>query len=124
VVATLQEPLSLPEAPACDIAEPSEDDLLAQTQIPPQGDEPAADRRRRAEGLVAIAHGRRELLEQLRSRFSGRLHQTSDDFEATEALRVVEAALSQIPRPEGLWAWQRREQRRRRRRWLRRSVTG
>ena len=111
MVATLQVPSSLLEEPARDIDQFPEDNCLAQIRIPPRGEDPAAAGRRRAEGLVAIACGRREPLEQLRSRFGARLHRTSNDFEATEGLRVVEAALSQIPRPEGLWAWQRREQR-------------
>ena len=61
-----------------------------------------------AEELVNLAAGRREPLEQLRSDYLRLLHGASDDLAATEALRVVEAALRLIPRPAGIYAWQRR----------------
>lgn len=56
---------SLVEEPPRDIAEQFGDDCLATIQTPPQGDDP--ERRLRAEALVAVADGRREPLEQLRS---------------------------------------------------------
>ena len=90
---------SFVEDVARDIAELVGEEFFARTQTPPRGEDPAAERRRRAEALVAVADGRREPLEQLRSHFIRRLHRASDDFAATERLRVVEAALSSIPRP-------------------------
>jgi hypothetical protein len=123
MVTTLQEPSSVLEEPPHDIVHFHENNLFAQNDSPPQGEGSAAERRRRAEGLVAIACGRREPLEALRSRFGARLHRSSDDFEATDGLRVVEIALSQIPRPVGLWAWQRRPQRLGRRRWWGRGAS-
>lgn len=81
----------------------------------------ASERRRRAELLAAAADGDRQQLEDLRSGYLRRLHRASDDFEATEGLRTVELALSMTPRPEGLWAWQRRERNRTRRWWNRRK---
>jgi hypothetical protein len=104
VVATTQARSSLVEDVARDIAELVGEDFLARIQTPPQGEDPAAERRRRAEALVAVVDGRREPLEQFRSRFIRRLHRASDDFAATEALRRVEAALSSIPRPDGVRA--------------------
>jgi hypothetical protein len=61
-----------------------------------------------AEELVNLAGGRREPLEQLRSDYLELLHRASDDFAVSEALRVVEDALRLIPRPAGIYAWQRR----------------
>jgi hypothetical protein len=81
----------------------------------------AAQRRARAESLAAAADGDRQQLEDLRSDYLRRLHRTSADFDATEGLRTVELALSMTPRPEGLWAWQRRERDRKRRWWNRRN---
>jgi hypothetical protein len=86
----------------------------------PQATAPASERRRRAETLVALAGGRRKPLEELRSRYLQRLHRASDDFEATEGLRVVGVALSLRPDPE--WAWQHRERQPRRRWWSRRTT--
>jgi hypothetical protein len=60
----------------------------------------AADRRRRAHVLVALAGGRRERLEDLRAGYLNRLHRASNDFAATDGLRVVEAALALVPRAE------------------------
>jgi hypothetical protein len=56
----------------------------------------------------------------MQSRFVQRLHRASDDFEATELLRVVETALSLTPEPES--TWQRRERQPRRRWWRRRTA--
>jgi hypothetical protein len=56
-------------------------------------------REQQAEDLVALADGRRESVEQRRAYFQKRLEQASDDFDATDGLRVVEAALRLIPRP-------------------------
>jgi hypothetical protein len=80
----------------------------------------AAQRRARAESLAAAAGGDRQQLENLRSDYLRRLHRTSDDFDATEGLRTVGLALSMTPRPEGLWAWQRRGRDAKRRWWSRR----
>jgi hypothetical protein len=109
----------LVEEAAPDIAELLGEDSFARIQTPPQGDDPATERRLRAEALVAVADGRREPLEQIRLRFIERLRRASDDFAATEGLRVVEAALSLVPRPEGVWGSGRREQPRPR--WWRRK---
>jgi hypothetical protein len=87
----------------------------------PSLEDRAAERRSRAELLAASADGDRQQLEDLRSDYLRRLHRTSDDFEATEGLRTVELALSMTPRPEGLWAWQRRERDRKPRWWNRRK---
>ena len=51
-----------------------------------------------AEALVDLAGGRREPLEQRLAYFQNRLHQASDDYAATEGLRVVEADLRLVPR--------------------------
>lgn len=77
----------------------------------------AAERTRRALELVPSG---RDHLELLRATYLDRLHHRSDDFEATNQLRVVEAALRMIPRSAGAWAWLQREQDRRPRRSLRR----
>jgi hypothetical protein len=87
-----------------------------EVQVPPQHDR-AGERRRAAEALAAMAGGRAPL-EAVRSVFIHRLHRASDDFEATEGLRVVEAALSLIPWPEQPAG--RDGRRRPRRRWFRR----
>lgn len=76
-------------------------EVLARLEMPPAGNDPAAERRREAERLVAVIGGDRDVLDRLRSAFLGRLHRASDDFGATEGLRVVEAALWLIPWPEG-----------------------
>jgi hypothetical protein len=81
----------------------------------------AAQRRARAESLAAAADGDRQQLEDRRSVYLRRLHRTSADFDATEGLRTVELALSMIPHPEGLSAWQRQERDRKRRWWNRRK---
>jgi hypothetical protein len=64
--------------------------------------------------LVGIVGSRREPLEELRLGYLRRLHRASDDFEATEGLRVVEAALSLIPHPVDPATEQRRTRWRRR----------
>jgi hypothetical protein len=84
----------------------------AEFQLPLQDDDPAAQRHRKAAALAAMAGGRAPL-EALRAVFLSRLHRASDDFEATEGLRVVEAALSRLPWPEQANA----QDRRRRPRW-------
>ena len=80
-------------------------DLLTQIQIPPNGEDPDAARRRLAELLVAAAGGEREPLEQLRSRFIRRLHLASDDFAATAGLRVPRqhSRSSLGPTESGAW---------------------
>jgi hypothetical protein len=113
---------SLVEEPQRDVSELLGEASFTMIQTPPQGDDPSGERRRRAEALVKVAAGRREPLEQLRLRFIERLRRTSDDFAATEGLRVVEAALSLVPRPEGVWGWTRPRQHRRG--WGRRKPSG
>ena len=78
----------------------------------PLPDDDSDARLHQAEELVNLAAGRREPLEQLRSDYLRLLHGSSDDLAATEALRVVEAALRLIPRPAGIYARQRRWQHR------------
>jgi hypothetical protein len=68
----------------------------------------ALDRERAVVELIALAGGRREPLDRLRLTFHGRLTHRSDDFEATQGLRLTEGALGRIPRPDGMWAWQAR----------------
>jgi hypothetical protein len=76
----------------------------------------------------AATAGDTDALERLRAHYTERLHERSDDFAATEALRSVNAALAAVPsRDDGIWAWQARERRReqkrsrpRARRWWRR----
>ena len=105
MVSSLQEHTVFSEAGAGErlsvaIAEPR-----AENPAPsPNGDSDA--RLHQAEELVNLAAGRREPLERLRSDYLRLLHDASDDFTATEALRVVEEALRLIPRPAGIWAWQ------------------
>jgi hypothetical protein len=72
------------------------DDVLAQIEAPTRRDDPEAERRRRAEMLVAALDGDRERLFELQSLFLLRLHRASDDFGATEGLRVVESAIAMI----------------------------
>jgi hypothetical protein len=119
MVVSPQRRSTLVEEAERDIAELLGDESFAMIQTPPQGDDPSAERRLRAEALVAVAEGRREPLENLRLGFIERLRRASDDFAATEGLRAVEVALSLAPRPEGVWGWTRREQHRRR--WWKRK---
>ena len=63
----------------------------------PSRDDSATARRRDAEALLTTVEGRRDRLESVRLRYLKRLHRASDDFEATEALRVVERAMSMLP---------------------------
>lgn len=72
----------------------------------------AEERHRQVDELVEAANGSRSPLEGLRARYMKRLHDDSSDFAATEALRVVGAALTRIPPAEGNFAWQQRERRR------------
>lgn len=88
-------------------------DLLARIETIPAGDGAADERRRQVDELVEWSHGDRAPLDRLADRYLARLYQDSDDFRATEALRVVNAALARIPQPERLFAWQGRERRRR-----------
>jgi hypothetical protein len=84
VVATRTERPSRVEVPAGEIAPVPDDDFLSSIEVSPQGGDPAAARRRRAEVLVAFAGGRRGPLEELRLRYLRRLHRASGDFKATE----------------------------------------
>jgi hypothetical protein len=119
VVATPEQRTSLADEDARDIAELLGEHAVARIQTPPQGDDPAAERRLRAEALVAVAGGRPEPLERLRYSFIDRLRRASDDFAATEGLRVVETALSLVFRPDGVWGSGRHD--RYRPRWRRRK---
>lgn len=72
--------------------------------------------------------GDTDALKRLRSHYIEQLHERSDDFAATEALRSVEATLAEVPYDDDIWAWQEREarreqkrSRRRARRWWRRG---
>jgi hypothetical protein len=112
VAATPLQRSTLADEDARDIVELLGEDSIARIQTPPQGDDPAAERRLRVEALVDVADGQREPLEGLRRHFIDRLSRASDDFAATEGLRVVEAALSVVPRPEGVWGWSRGDQHR------------
>lgn len=82
----------------------SMDDVLAQIEAPTQRGDPGAERRRRADMLIAVLGGDRERLFELRSRFQLRLHRASDDFGATEGLRVVESAIAAITHEDVLSA--------------------
>jgi hypothetical protein len=94
--------------------------LHARIAATPEAPDPASDRRRQAETLVAFAGGRREPIEELRSQYLQRLHRASDDFEATEGLRVVDVALSLSADPE--WASQHAERKLRPRWWQQRPT--
>jgi hypothetical protein len=95
------------------------DKLHARIDAIPQAPDPARERRRRADTLVALAGGRREPIEELRSRYLQRLHRARDDFDATEGLRVVGVALSLSSDPE--WASEHAERKPRPRWWQRRT---
>lgn len=90
------------EEPVDDVGQRSTsgDELHARIDATPEAPDPAWDRRRRAETLLALAGGRREPIQELRSRYLQRLHRASDDFDATEGLRVVGVALSLSSDPE------------------------
>jgi hypothetical protein len=122
VVATTKERSDRIDLPAREIARILDDDFPSWIDVTPHVDDPAAARRRCAEMLVEIVGGRRDLVEGLRLRYLGRLHRASDDFEATEGLRVVEAALSLIPRPEDPGTERRRKRLSRRRWWRRKGI--
>ena len=101
-------------------------DALARRPIPVGGD-PVDQRRRRIDELVAAAARQREPLERLRSTYQSRLHQAHDDFGTTGALRLVNAALAEVPHPdtrtgEGLDAGPKVPRWRRRRRRIGRGV--
>ncbi len=61
-----------------------------------------ADHVQAAEELVRESAGRRELLESARDHFVDRLHTDVSDYEATKALRLVNAALSRFGWPTEL----------------------
>ncbi len=67
-----------------------------------------AARQSRTDVLVELAEMDRDQLEALRSTYLDRLHRASDDFDATEGLRVVERALARVPRRDPALAWQER----------------
>lgn len=58
-----------------------------------------ADQQTAAEELVRISEGQRERLEVARDHFVARLHTDSADYEATTALKLVNAALSRVDWP-------------------------
>ena len=72
------------------------DDVLADLEAPTRADDPDAERWRRAQLLLAAIDGDRERLFELQSLFILRLHRASDDFGASEGLRVVESAIAMI----------------------------
>lgn len=116
---TLYERSILVDEPRREVAHRLADVVLAQHEDVPEGVDAGAERRRRAAELVSFADGRREPIEHIRLGFLRRLHRASDDFAATEGLRVVEAALSLIPRKDPPTE-ERPDPQRRRRRWFRR----
>jgi hypothetical protein len=69
------------------------DDVRALIEAPTQRDDSGAERRR-AEELVSALDGDRERLFELQSLFILRLHRASNDFGASEGLRVVESAIA------------------------------
>jgi hypothetical protein len=75
-----------------------------------------------ADALVATTGGSRDLLEAIRRRYQTRLHAASDDFAATQGLRVVELALSRVSPTCGPSDGPRRRTKARRRRWPRRRA--
>lgn len=89
------------------------DELLARIETIPAGDGASDERRRQVDELVERSDGDRAPLKRLRDRYLSRLYEDSADFPATEALRVVNAALARVPPPDSLFAWQARERRRR-----------
>jgi hypothetical protein len=118
VAAALREPSTRVNVPVREIVKDVDDNVLPLIDVAPHDGNPAASRARRAEVLVELAGGRREPVEELRLRYLRRLDRASDDFDATEALRVVEAALSLIPRPKDPGV-ERHRMRQERRRWWR-----
>ncbi|MEP6623480.1 MAG: hypothetical protein ABJC79_03495 [Acidimicrobiia bacterium] len=78
-----------------------EDDVIAQIEAPTSRVDPGAQLRRRAELLIATLDDRERLFE-LQSLFLLRLHRASDDFGASEGLRVVETAIAMVT-PPGLF---------------------
>jgi hypothetical protein len=124
VVATFQERPARTDETRREIAEVLDDDFLARMRAAPLTSDPADVRPQQVEALVHVVDGRRELLEDLRLRYQRRLHAASDDFEASEGLRVVEAALPLVRRRDEFWEKQRRKLNRlARRRRLRRGST-
>lgn len=67
-------------------------------------------------GLRALSGQRREPLERVRAELQHRLAGRSDDLDATQGLRLIDAALTGLAWPDGPWRWQARERGRRRRR--------
>jgi hypothetical protein len=123
VLTALEERPTRVEESRREIAEILDDDHLVRMHGSALHGDPAIERRRRVEALVRAADGRREPLEELRFDLQQRLHAASDDFDATEGLRVVDDALPLVDRPgEEFWQKQRGKLRRlARRRRLRRS---
>jgi hypothetical protein len=72
-------------------------DVLALIERPTGGNDPAAERHRRAQRLAAVVGSDQDLLEHARSTFLRRLHRASGDLGATAGLRVVEAAMWLTP---------------------------
>jgi hypothetical protein len=122
VVTTMTERSTRDDVPAREIARVFDDDFPSVIEVSPRSGDATAARRRSADVLVGIARGRRDLLEELRLGYLRRLHRASDDYEATQGLRVVEAALSLIPHPEEPGAEQHRTRQPRRRWWRRRGT--
>lgn len=74
--------------------------LLMEIQSPPGDQDPDAARREMADRVAVTSGGDREALQELRSHFSRRLYRVSDDYRASAGLRVTEAALALVARPE------------------------
>lgn len=72
--------------------------ISTRLESPPTGDDTAAERRRQAQELVAAAGGR-EGIKRLHAEFLVRLHPASNDWGATEGLRVTQEALELATRP-------------------------
>jgi hypothetical protein len=85
---------------------PIASDLLRWLETPPAGNDAGRQRQHQAALLVEKLGGNRAAVERLRDHYVHRLHRPGEDFAATEALRVVDAALALAPWPDGPWRWQ------------------
>jgi hypothetical protein len=76
------------------------DDVLTRIEAPTPRDGRAEELQLRSDMLLASLDWDRERLFELRSLLMLRLHRASDDFGATEGLRVVERSISRISRED------------------------
>jgi hypothetical protein len=106
VIGTLQDRLSPTDARPLPSAPRFEDGRRARIGTSTHDGDPGAVRHRRAQDLIELTGCQREPLERLRSGYQQRLHRASDDFDATDGLRVVELALTLVPTPDGPWTAQ------------------